>query len=178
MALYMTGAWVFQFESPSSLQSDGLGKQVEATKFTEVGFHGRDVDQIIRDLVDNAIILTKQRMRKRMQKKIARAVEDKIIDALCGPQCEERTKVRGNQALNEIIRHSAFSSRCYLVGDWHQRPLFAQETFREQYRRGNLEDRKVTIDVPTRAPSVPTVDLGGFQQARQSTGARHTVLQN
>jgi hypothetical protein len=34
--------------------------QVEATKFTEVGFHGRDVDQIIRDLVDNAIIMMRQ----------------------------------------------------------------------------------------------------------------------
>ena len=37
--------------------------KVEATKFTEVGFHGRDVDQIIRDLVDNGIALTKQKMR-------------------------------------------------------------------------------------------------------------------
>ena len=74
--------------------ADKLGcVQVEATKFTEVGFHGRDVDQIIRDLVDNAIILTKQNLRKKMQKQIAMAVEDKLIDALCGPQCEERAKV-------------------------------------------------------------------------------------
>jgi ATP-dependent HslUV protease ATP-binding subunit HslU len=36
---------------------------VEATKFTEVGFHGRDVDQIIRDLVDSAITLTRAKMR-------------------------------------------------------------------------------------------------------------------
>lgn len=36
--------------------------QVEATKFTEVGFHGRDVDQIIRDLVDNAILLQRQKV--------------------------------------------------------------------------------------------------------------------
>ena len=37
--------------------------KVEATKFTEVGFHGRDVDQIIRDLVDNAVVTTRERMK-------------------------------------------------------------------------------------------------------------------
>ena len=41
--------------------------QVEATKFTEVGFHGRDVDQIIRDLVDNSLLLTKQKLQKKMK---------------------------------------------------------------------------------------------------------------
>jgi ATP-dependent protease HslVU (ClpYQ) ATPase subunit len=43
---------------------------VEATKFTEVGFHGRDVDQIIRDLVDAAIILTRTKLRLRMQTEV------------------------------------------------------------------------------------------------------------
>lgn len=41
-----------------------------------------------------------------------------------------------------------------------------QETFRDQYRRGNLEDRKVTIDVPNRAQPLGQMDLAGFQQAR------------
>ena len=40
---------------------------MEATKFTEVGFHGRDVDQIIRDLVDNAVTLMKQKQRAALQ---------------------------------------------------------------------------------------------------------------
>lgn len=66
---------------------------MEATKFTEVGFHGRDVDSIIRDLVDNSILLTKQNLRKKMQKEISQAVEDRIIEALCGSAVEERTKV-------------------------------------------------------------------------------------
>ena len=44
-----------------------LSVQVEATKFTEVGFHGRDVDQIIRDLVDNAVTLMKQKQRAALQ---------------------------------------------------------------------------------------------------------------
>jgi ATP-dependent HslUV protease ATP-binding subunit HslU len=41
--------------------------QVEATKFTEVGFHGRDVDQIIRDLVDNALIMTKAKLQRKLK---------------------------------------------------------------------------------------------------------------
>ena len=72
--------------------------QVEATKFTEVGFHGRDVDQIIRDLVDSAITLTRSKLRRASTASIAAAVEDKIVDALCGPACAVSTKVSGSAA--------------------------------------------------------------------------------
>ena len=41
--------------------------QVEATKFTEIGFHGRDVDQIIRDLVDNAMQMTRQKLQRKLK---------------------------------------------------------------------------------------------------------------
>lgn len=68
--------------------------QVEATKFTETGFHGRDVDQIIRDLVENALALTKQKLRERNKKQIERAVEDIILKELCGREANERTIVR------------------------------------------------------------------------------------
>lgn len=64
--------------------------KVEATKFTEVGFHGRDVDQIIRDLVDVAINNTRQRLTKRNQKKIDELVEQRILDALVGQGGENR----------------------------------------------------------------------------------------
>jgi len=71
--------------------------QVEATKFTEVGFHGRDVDQIVRDLVDAAIISTRAKMRRQLRAEISRAVEDKILDSLVGPVGENgpnTTRVR------------------------------------------------------------------------------------
>jgi ATP-dependent HslUV protease ATP-binding subunit HslU len=58
--------------------------KVEATKFTEVGFHGRDVDQIIRDLVDNAIALCRDRARARAKAAVAAAVEARLLAALCG----------------------------------------------------------------------------------------------
>ena len=62
--------------------------KVEATKFTEVGFHGRDVDQIIRDLVDNAILVQRQKVRTRIAPKVKAIVEKRIIDLLAGPQAE------------------------------------------------------------------------------------------
>ena len=58
--------------------------KVEATKFTEVGFHGRDVDTIIRDLVDNSIALTKKQRRRKAEKEIQHVVEKKILAALVG----------------------------------------------------------------------------------------------
>lgn len=67
--------------------------QVEATKFTEVGFHGRDVDQIIRDLVDAAIISTRVKMKRQLKQQISQAVEDKILDNLLGSDSPSSTRV-------------------------------------------------------------------------------------
>ncbi|CAI5998465.1 unnamed protein product [Closterium sp. NIES-65] len=58
--------------------------KVEATKFTEVGFHGRDVDQIIRDLLENAIQLQRQKARAKAAKEVEEVVESKILDHLLG----------------------------------------------------------------------------------------------
>jgi len=68
--------------------------KVEATKFTEVGFHGRDVDQIVRDLVEVSINLTKTKLRKRLKKKIAKTVEDKILKSLVGQKRDDIEKWR------------------------------------------------------------------------------------
>lgn len=68
--------------------------KVEATKFTEVGFHGRDVDQIIRDLLENAITLVKNRQRRLMSARLERAVEDRILDELMGKAAPGTAKSR------------------------------------------------------------------------------------
>jgi ATP-dependent HslUV protease ATP-binding subunit HslU len=59
--------------------------KVEATKFTEVGYVGRDVEQIIRDLVEISISLTRERKRKDVQARAEQAAEDRVLDALVGP---------------------------------------------------------------------------------------------
>lgn len=59
--------------------------KVEATKFTEVGYVGRDVEQIIRDLVEIAITLTRDKKRKDVQVRAEQAAEERVLDALVGP---------------------------------------------------------------------------------------------
>ena len=66
--------------------------KVEATKFTEVGYVGRDVEQIVRDLVEIAINQTRERRRKDVEAKAHLAAEDRVVDALTGPGASPTTK--------------------------------------------------------------------------------------
>jgi ATP-dependent HslUV protease ATP-binding subunit HslU len=66
--------------------------KIEATKFTEVGYVGRDVEQIVRDLVEIAITQTRERKRKDVQAKAQQAAEDRVLDALVGASASASTK--------------------------------------------------------------------------------------
>jgi ATP-dependent HslUV protease ATP-binding subunit HslU len=66
--------------------------KVEATKFTEVGYVGRDVEQIIRDLVEVAIAQTRERKRKDVQARAQLAAEDRVLDALVGSASSAATR--------------------------------------------------------------------------------------
>ncbi|WP_108500818.1 ATP-dependent protease ATPase subunit HslU [Paracoccus indicus] len=66
--------------------------KVEATKFTEVGYVGRDVEQIIRDLVDAAVIDTRERMREEVKAGAHKAAEDRVIEALAGKDARDGTR--------------------------------------------------------------------------------------
>jgi len=66
--------------------------KIEATKFTEVGYVGRDVEQIVRDLVEVAIAQTRERKRKDVKARAQLAAEDRVVDALVGPTASPATK--------------------------------------------------------------------------------------
>ena len=66
--------------------------KVEATKFTEVGYVGRDVEQIIRDLLDAAIAMTRDHMREDVKTSAQHAAEERVIDAIAGPDAREGTR--------------------------------------------------------------------------------------
>ena len=66
--------------------------KVEATKFTEVGYVGRDVEQIIRDLVDVAILQTREFMREDVRANAQRAAEERVIDAIAGTEARDGTR--------------------------------------------------------------------------------------
>ena len=73
--------------------------KVEATKFTEVGYVGRDVEQIIRDLVDAAIVDTRDRMREEVRAKAEAAAEERVIEAIAGGDARPQTREMFRQKL-------------------------------------------------------------------------------
>ena len=66
--------------------------KVEATKFTEVGYVGRDVEQIIRDLVDSAIVMVREDKREKVKAGAFDSAENRVLDALCGADARDQTR--------------------------------------------------------------------------------------
>jgi len=66
--------------------------KVEATKFTEVGYVGRDVEQIVRDLLEIGLLLTRERKRKDVQARAELSAEERVLDALVGPGASPATR--------------------------------------------------------------------------------------
>ena len=75
--------------------------KVEATKFTEVGYVGRDVEQIVRDLVEIAIGMTRERLRKEVESKAELAAEERVLDALVGSSASADTRHKFRKRLRE-----------------------------------------------------------------------------
>lgn len=75
--------------------------KVEATKFTEVGYVGRDVEQIIRDLVEISLNLTRGRLRREVKAKAEILAEERVLDALVGENAGEETRQKFRKKLRE-----------------------------------------------------------------------------
>jgi ATP-dependent HslUV protease ATP-binding subunit HslU len=75
--------------------------KVEATKFTEVGYVGRDVEQIVRDLVEIAIGMTRERLRREVESKAELAAEERVLDALVGSSASADTRQKFRKRLRE-----------------------------------------------------------------------------
>ncbi len=81
--------------------------KVEATKYTEVGYVGRDVEQIIRDLVDAAQVMVRDAMRDDVKAKAHEAAENRVIEALAGKDARDQTRemFRTQTARGRTRRH-------------------------------------------------------------------------
>jgi ATP-dependent HslUV protease ATP-binding subunit HslU len=75
--------------------------KVEATKFTEVGYVGRDVEQIVRDLVEIAIAMTRERLRKEVASRAELHAEERVLDALVGQNASADTRQKFRKMLRE-----------------------------------------------------------------------------
>jgi ATP-dependent HslUV protease ATP-binding subunit HslU len=75
--------------------------KIEATKFTEVGYVGRDVDSIVRDLVETALTMVRERMRKEVTEAAELAAEDRVLDALVGKGAQDGTRANFRRRLRD-----------------------------------------------------------------------------
>lgn len=110
--------------------------KVEASKFTEVGYVGRDVESMVRDLVEQSVNLVKAEKKEEVKQRAEQIVEDIILDALIPPlrQNGSVTTTSANQTEEEPKTEQELNER-------------TRERFREKIRNGELEDRKIDINV-------------------------------
>jgi len=126
--------------------------KVEASKFTEVGYVGRDVESMIRDLTDIAVNMVKQEMQERVKEKAAQVVEDRILDILIPPVKKKPATSTGFSSDNDFDPEKASNS------ELNER---TREKFREKLKRGDLDDRKIEIEV--RSKKTPMMQVFGPQ---------------
>lgn len=124
--------------------------KVEASKFTEVGYVGRDVESMVRDLVEQSVNLVKARKKEEVKERAAQAVEEIILDALIPPM---RSKTAGFPVSSEENGGEPTSDV-----ELNER---TRNLFREKIKKGELEDRKIEIHVkPSGNPGIGMIGAG------------------
>ncbi|WP_323754315.1 ATP-dependent protease ATPase subunit HslU [Marinobacter sp.] len=114
--------------------------KVEATKFTEVGYVGRDVESIIRDLADMAVKMLREKEMKRHENQALDAAEDRILDALLPPARDFN---------EDSARDNDSASR---------------QMFRKKLREGDLDDKEIDIDLSSSGPGVEIMAPPGMEE--------------
>lgn len=114
--------------------------KVEATKFTEVGYVGREVDSIIRDLVDMSVKMTREIEVEKVRHRAEDSAEERILDALLPPP-----------------RNSFGEPE-------QQEPSSTREKFREKLRKGELDDKEIEIEVSVGSLGVEIMAPPGMEE--------------
>jgi ATP-dependent HslUV protease ATP-binding subunit HslU len=132
--------------------------KVEASKFTEVGYVGRDVESIVRDLVEIAIDMVREEKMEEVEDKAELAAEDRLIDLLLPPTPATATQEQGSN----VIQLPATTDSEEKPGDREQR---TREKLRQQFREGKLDERIVELDVRDRnQPSFEVITNQGSEE--------------
>ena len=124
--------------------------KVEATKFTEVGYVGRDVESIIRDLTENAIRLVRDEFKKKVEVRAQVLAEDRLVSLLVTPP----KKSSGNPF--EMLLGN--KKEPDVPPEEQQKITGKREEVREQLKQGLLEDRELEVEVEE---SAPQLEVGG-----------------
>ncbi|WP_299731811.1 HslU--HslV peptidase ATPase subunit [uncultured Endozoicomonas sp.] len=116
--------------------------KIEATKFTEVGYVGRDVESIVRDLMDAAIKMLREMEMERVRHRALDAAEDRILDALLPPPRSFGEESQGASKEDSSTR----------------------QVFRKKLREGELDDKEIEIDVREAAMGVEIMAPPGMEE--------------
>lgn len=136
--------------------------KVEATKFTEIGYVGRDVDSMVRDLVETAIRMVKSEKMAEVKDKAERLAEERLLDILL-PLPSKRPKSARNplEMLFTGITTDQNDGERDAYQSGNQQLNDQREIFRQKLRRGELEDEYVEIEVTDQSPPMLEVFSGG-----------------
>ncbi|WKN42691.1 ATP-dependent protease ATPase subunit HslU [Tunicatimonas pelagia] len=138
--------------------ADAPFTKVEASKFTEVGYVGRDVESMVRDLVEQSVNLVKERKQEEVKEKAADIVEEIILDALIPPikstPARSQSSTVGFETNSEPTTDEELNQR-------------TRERFREKIRNGEIDDRKIDINV--KQPSNPGIGMIGGGMVDESS---------
>ena len=121
--------------------------KVEATKFTEVGYVGRDVDTIIRDLVETAVKETREAATKKVRERAEDAAEERILDALLPPP-----------------RDFGFSAAPATPDPEHAGDSNTRQKFRKKLREGELDDKEIEVELSAVSPSMEIMAPPGMEE--------------
>ncbi len=123
--------------------------KVEATKFTEVGYVGRDVDTIIRDLIEVAIKQVRDQDKRKHERGAADAAEDRVLDVLL-PGPKPFGFGMGAEAPDARIDSAADNT--------------TRQKFRKKLREGELDDKEIEIDISSPLPSMELMGPAGMEE--------------
>jgi len=125
--------------------------KVEATKFTEVGYVGRDVESIIRDLTENAVRMVRDEYTKRVETRASVLAEDRLVTLLVHPP--KKSSTNPFEFLMNPGKKEPEPSR-----EEQEKLAVRREDVRQQLRSGSLEEREIEIEVEE---SMPELEVGG-----------------
>ena len=143
--------------------------KVEATKFTEVGYVGRDVDSMIRDLAEASIRITKQKMLEEKYSIADELVEERIIESIIPGKKGKASASQNRGPFDFILGNAGYVSqkeqyeqqqqKAAEEEDAHEDTALAREQVRQQLRDGLLEEQYIEIQI-TEAPKQNNLDVG------------------
>lgn len=139
--------------------------KVEASKFTEVGYVGRDVESIVRDLVENAVSMVRKENIQQVRDKAEALAEERLVDILCPMPKRRRTAPNPFEALFNPVQQEQEHDEEDEFNEKVRRARARRQIIREQLKSGELEDQEIEIEVAdTSAPRVEFFDGVGMQE--------------